>query len=478
MRREGRPLHRSAPAWTDTFGDIAAKVGADLGLVPDTEQQWLLDAIYAETAPGVPAAPEVCVVGPRQNLKSATLEVAALTDLYVIGVPLAVWTAHEFKTARKSFEDMRRRILQHPDYAARTDFRDSHGEEAIFLDSGERLEFHARSGGSGRGFTCSRLTLDEAMYLQPGDLGALAPTMFTIEDAQVRYGSSAGKLKSGALRDLRRRGRGGKDPVLAYVEYGAERKPCAQEMCPHVVDTPGCALDDRDLWWQANCALWAGRATLKAVERQRRMLPPAEFAREFLSWWDDPPEGSSILDLNHWHTLGDAASKLLDPVTLSVEIPLDRARAYIGSAGPSSVTGRAQVEIAKVGAGTDWVVPWLERNPAPVVIDTGNEAASLIPALERVGIRVHKVNGAERAQACGSFYDAVKQSAISHLDDPDVTAALSAAVWKESEGARSFSRRRSSGDISALYAVVLALHGHHGNATGPSAYEDHDLVVI
>ncbi len=40
---------------------------------------------------------------------------------------------HEFKTARKSFEDMRSRILQNPEFESRCRFRDSHGEEAIIL---------------------------------------------------------------------------------------------------------------------------------------------------------------------------------------------------------------------------------------------------------------------------------------------------------------------------------------------------------
>src|SRR5213075_254970 len=106
---------------------------------------------------------------------------------------------HEFKTARKTFLDMRTRIMSHPDYAARAEFEMAHGKEAIVLDTGERLEFHARSSGSGRGFTCEKITLDEWLFGQPGDVGALVPTMFTVPNAQIRYGSSAGKVTSGAL---------------------------------------------------------------------------------------------------------------------------------------------------------------------------------------------------------------------------------------------------------------------------------------
>ena len=165
------PLYRTVPDCRESFGDLATKVGADLGLPPDPEQQVILDAIFSESAPGVPSYRHVCVVGPRQNIKTATLIVAAMTDLFVLGVPGAVWTAHQSKTSTKSYEDMQQRVLQHPEYSALTHghdgFRSGRGEEMILLPgTGVSLEFRARSGGSGRGFTTERLTLDEALYLR------------------------------------------------------------------------------------------------------------------------------------------------------------------------------------------------------------------------------------------------------------------------------------------------------------------------
>lgn len=455
------PLYRTVPDCRTSFGDLAARVGVELGLPPDAEQQVALDALFAETEPGIPRYRHVCVVATRQQLKSATLTIASATDLLLLGTPGAVWTAHQSKTATKSYEDLSRRIREHPEYREVAGFRAGRGEEAIYLldDPGISLEYRARSGGSGRGFTTERLTLDEALYLRAGDIGALAPTMLTRRGGQIRYGSSAGLPGSEVLRSLRDDGRAGTDPGLWYVEYGSVRRDCESDICSHRTSETGCALDDRDLWWQSCPAMWCDRVREEDVADLRRRMPPAEFAREVLGWWDEPSSGSSLFDLSLWHDLADPKSVLEDPITLSVELPLDRSRALVGSAGPGS-NGRPQVEIAKSAAGTEWVVPWLERNRAPVVVDAGNEAASLIPAMEKAGLTVIKVNGAERAQACGTFYDSVTQGNLAHLDDPEVTAAVAAAVWKESEGARSFSRRRSGGDIAPLYAVTLALHGH------------------
>ena len=99
------PLYRTAPDCRQSFGDLAAKVGTDLGLPPDPEQRWILDRIFAERSPGIPASRHVCVIGPRQNIKSSTLVIAAATELFVLGVPEAIWTAHQSKTSTKSYED-------------------------------------------------------------------------------------------------------------------------------------------------------------------------------------------------------------------------------------------------------------------------------------------------------------------------------------------------------------------------------------
>src|SRR4028119_753369 len=118
-----------------------------------------------------------------------------------------------------------------------------------------------------------------------------APARWPMPDARVRYGSSAGKLGSDALRALRNRGRN-PDPgeTLAYLEFAAPRQACEDPACEHKMGTEGCALDDEDLWWQANSGLWYRRLDMSAMRAQRRMLSgaPEEFTREFLSWWDEP----------------------------------------------------------------------------------------------------------------------------------------------------------------------------------------------
>jgi hypothetical protein len=445
------PLFRFRPPITASLGDLAVRFAREqLGLDPDPEQVWLLETIYAEKSPGVPVCFEVDVVAPRQNIKSSTFLIAAMFDLFVLRVPLGIWTAHEFKTARKSFEDMKRRIARNPDLASRCTIRDSHGEERITLHTGESLEFHARSGGSGRGFTCDRLTLDEGLFLEPADMGAILPTLATIAGAQVRVGSSAGKLKSAVLRSIRDTGRAGSDPGQGYVEYGAPFRECDEPSCVHQPDTPGCALDDRDLWWQASSALWVGRITEERIERFRKRLPPREFAREFLSWWEDPPDAAGgAIPVQAWEKLVDSTEMVGRP-SFAVATAPDRSWSAI-SAAWQRADGHTQVELVDYHAGASWVTARADalRERWGVQLLATTAARGLVrDAVEP--------SQSEQAQAHNALADAVGDSTVRHGNQPALNVAVSGARWRAFGDTRVLDRKGTT-DISPIDAAAVAL---------------------
>lgn len=473
-REPSGPLHRHRPPFTSTNGDIAAKVGADLGWDFDPEQRWLLDAIYAENDVGLPTSGDVAIVGPRQTVgKTATLAAAAIVDVVVFDVPLHVWTAHEFKTARKAFLDMRGRLESHPDYRDRVKFRDSHGEEAIYFESGGAIEFHARSGGSGRGFTTSRITLDEALFLRPGDLGALVPTGVTMPDFQVRYGSSAGLARSEALREIRNRGRSpqpGED--LAYLEFGSSRRACEDDNCTHALGSEGCALDDRDLWWQANSGLWFGRVTFAAMERQRRMLPPDEFSREFLSWWEESGAAEAF-GAGNWEACAGQRPDGLELGGLAVAVSYDLSFAAIAAAG--SGDGKMYGKPLQHAPGTGWVVERakeLQRtHKVDVVIDGRGPAADLIEPLKAAGVRLKVADTSDVLDAFAGIQKAVRNHLFVHESFPELDDAAASAVPRTVGDRNAWGRKQSDSDISPLEAVTLAAWAA-GRAKRRSAYSD------
>lgn len=455
------------PEHDTTLGDLAAKVGEDLGMPPDEDQRRILDAIFAyklKPEP-MPACFSTAVLAPRQNIKTSTLEIAALTDLFVLRDPLHVWTAHLFDTAQKTFLHMLQLIDGNPEYSrlcARP--RKANGDEAIVLRTGEEIQFHARSKGAGRGFTGGKLTYDEALFLQPADIGNSLPILATIPWAQVRYGSSACLASSAVLRGLRDRGRAGGDPDLAFFEWCAEVRPCADANCAHRVDTEGCALDDPDLWAQANPAL-DRRISRSRLRQFRREMPPDEFMREFLGWHEDPIEGDSGIPAEKWAACIHPEVELANPVTLALDVAPNQASAAIAACGGA-------LEVLDHRPGTSWVVAELkrlkERHGAKVVgLDPTGPAGALEQDLVNAGFVVRSsreaddgdlylLTGAESVQACGALYADIIEGNARVRDQPILNEAVGGAARRKSGDAWKWSRIDSTTDITPLVAVTVA----------------------
>jgi hypothetical protein len=455
------PLHRTSPSWVETDGDVAANLARDLGWNLDEVQRWHVDANLAVDEQGLPACPATCIVGPRQTVgKTVGMAVASLFDVFVGDVELVVWTAHLFSTSRKTWLDMRRRIDRHPDYARRCEYREANGEQAIIVDGERSIEFHARSGRGGRGFPgVRRLVLDEWLYGKPGDLGALAPTMVTQPDAQVRYASSAGFESSAELRRLRKRGRAGGDPRLAYLELGAQVRPCGQgEACRHDLDDPTCALNDRGLWWQANSGLWCGRVREADVATQRGELPPDEFAREFLTWWEDPPnEDGGALDVAQFARLANPDAQRGRVVSFGVAVAPDRSWAAIQAAWSA---GGGVVQTVKVDyrPHATWVperIDHLRRSwGGEVTVDS--RARSLWPESDPPSW-LHEPSEVDQALAEAGLSDRITAGTVLHGNEPELTASVRGAMWRTAGAHR---RLESAGmiDVSPLRAAALAVH--------------------
>jgi hypothetical protein len=441
----------------------------------DDEQRIILDAIFAEDEPGVPTCFEVGVVAPRQNLKTAVLEIAAMTDVFILGEPLHMWTAHVFDTAQRAFNDMVGMIGRTPDLRDRCVWPPSasHGDEAIELLTGERIEFHARSTGKGRGLSGDKITFDEALYLTPSMMGSTLPILATRPSAQVRYGSSAGLLRSRVLRGIRDRGRRGGDPRLAWFEWAAKHAKCGQADCPHTIDMQGCALDREALWVEANPAL-GRRIKLSIMQDFRRSLPPEEFAREFLSWWEDPEEAAAAdlaVDPEIWKKRRDADSRVLDPVALGIDVSFNRT-ATLSAVGWRE-DGRKHAEVIYSRPGTGWVVDALRQivqqvDPVVVVVDS-QRAGSLITEIQAAGLEPTVAFARHRTAADRGLVDDLVDDRLRVVPCKPLDDAAAVTTWRNLSDAEAFDRRGSVGDISPMVSISLARHGLLLHAAQPPA---------
>jgi hypothetical protein len=444
-----------------TFGPEVAELCAVAGFDPDADQRLLLDLIFAVDAAGRASAFEVGVCGPRQNFKTGLFKQAVIGWLFVTDQRLVVWSAHEFSTTQEAFRDLDE-IVTGSDVLRRRvkAIHRGNGDEAIELVGDRRVKFKARTQGGGRGLTADKDVLDESMFLLPAHMGALLPTLAARPDPQVLYGGSAGLARSVVWRGVRDRGRAGSSPRLAWAEYCDDLPgECEQPACAHEVSARGCRLDDEARWARANLAL-GRRITVEYIRAERKALPPEEFGRERLGWWDEPEQAIDEF-LAAWLANIDVNSVPSGSPVFSIDVSPGSRSAAIGVAARNG-DGLPHLDVAAHAPKTDWVVARAvelndKHDPAGWVLDPASQAGALLPDLLTAGIEPRQMTGREMGQACGDLAAKNADAAVRHLGEESLTRAISGAgVCDIGDGLWAWSRRRSDVDICPLVAVTEA----------------------
>lgn len=466
---------RTRPESVLTFGPEVADVCARANFEPDAQQELGLDLIFAIRPDGSPASFETCVICCRQNLKTGLFKQAAIGWLFVTEQRLVVWSAHEMSTTDEAQRDLAALFLDAPFLRRRMMRNDNdgvyyaNGEERIELASGQRIMFKARTKNGGRGLAAPKLILDEAFALTPSMMGSLLPLMTAQTDPQVVYGSSAGKADSEVLLDIRERGRNGISPRMAYIEWLSERESCAQDGCTHPKDAEArgldCALDREHLIVEANPTISTGRIRLETIRNLRQALPPEEFMRECLGWWDETGPTLEVIPVPVWSALAADAPPPdgTKPAALAVDMSHDRVVAITGL-WHTDRGGHVELLAMDVTTDTAGVVAWLfERagHRIPVVIDALSPAAQLVPALKARRMRVIVTNDRDMAKACGAFYADVLEGKLSHNGEPAFVEAVRGARKRDIGGAGGWGwdRKDPSRNIAPLVSATLAHYG-------------------
>lgn len=492
------PDHWSGPDWVLTDGPAVADVCAAAGFEPDPQQELGLDMIFAVGENGLPASFAFCVICCRQNLKTGLLKQATIGWLFVTDEHRIVWSAHEMGTTRDAHADISALIEDAPALSRRLPkttnrgIYDANGQERIELATGQMLKFKARTLSGGRGLTGDKVILDEAFALKAAHVGALLPTMTARPAGQVLYASSAGKVDSAVLRDVRDRGRSGASPRLSYVEWLAPQEECSDPECRHPKDAAAqgidCALDREHLWRAANPTITTGRINIQTIADLRQELPPEEFARESLGWWDEAEEfAAGVFGPGRWEACAGELELPARPDAIGVAVSVDRTWASIASAAvveipedPSDPDSRKLERIFVAASdrreGVGWLAAEVKRiqdtHQCVVAVDEKGPTKDLIKDFEEAGIKVDPRTLDEYAEACARFVDKVRGRQLLHPSSAELDAAVSSAVWRTVGDRQVWGRRKS--EVSMLEAATLAVHGAENR---PSIYEERGLHV-
>lgn len=434
------PRFLSRPDFDESAAVEAVGFCRAAGMELDPWQELCLEVSLGERGDGKWAATEVGLIVPRQNGKGEVLAARELAGMFLFGERLITHSAHEFKTAREAFLRLLG-YLQRPGNEWMLErvatIHRAHGEEGVELHNGNRLQFLARSTGSGRGFTGDCVVLDEAYALTDAHMAAIISTLSArsiFGNPQIWYTSSAPLDTSVVLHRLRRRGRTG-DAKYAYFEWSAE------------------SVDDDDALEQANPALGI-RISPEFVETERGALSPEAFARERYGIAPDVFEDRLLPEAN-WLACCRADVAPNGPLAFSVDCTPERSAAAI-----VVCDSFGRVELVDSRPGLGWVsakvAELAQRHQAPVAVDTASPANSFADEWERQGLTVHRLSSREMAGACGTFYDAVMNRTVQIRSDAALDRAAAGARKRTSGDVWYWARKDTNTDVSPIVAASIA----------------------
>lgn len=366
---------------------------------------------------------------------------------------IIIVSAHRQDTARETFYRLVQLIEDNPALEERVDFiHRSEMREYIRMKSGQEIRFKARSSGSGRGFSCDCLLLDEAQILGAAAWSAILPTMSARPNPQVwLFGTPPTELDDGEVFErMRAAGIEGKESRIAYLEWSAD---------------PGDPIGDAETWAKANPA-YGTRIDHEAIAAEFASMSPEQFRLERLGIWRDVTTRGAVFTDAEWKELASEGPALsVKPTALAVDMSHSR-EVSIAACWHTEDNGLYAEEVW-AGPDTAAAVDWLRARAGfriPIVIDGVSPAASLIPGLKAARVRVITTTAPDMAKACGLVYDMAKAGTLRHGDGPDqeaLTAAVSGARKRpiRDAGGWGWDRRDESVNIAPLVAFTLSVFG-------------------
>jgi phage terminase large subunit-like protein len=413
----------------------------------DPWQENVLQAAMGERSDGTWAARQIAVSAPRQNGKSEIIVARALAGVLLFDEQTIIVSAHQQDTAREVFSRILDLIEQYPALERRVEsVMRAVNREYIRFTSGQTIRFKARSTGSGRGFSCDCLLLDEAQILGAAAWSAILPTMSARPNPQAwLLGTPPTENDDGEVFErLRSIGVEGKESRVAYLEWSAD---------------PDAAIDDPETWASANPA-FGTRIGHDAIATELASMSEEQFRLERLGIWPEMGRHIPVLKPSEWRALqGSGPQSDAAPVALGV----DMSHGMQISVAGAWVVGET-VHLEEVWAGSDvaaamtWITAAAGRR-TEVVIDDLSPAAQMIPELVSRRVRVRRSTARDMTKGCLLFETRAKSGSLSHSGQPQLAASVAGARKRPigDAGGWGWDRRDSTVSIHPLVAATLAL---------------------
>lgn len=414
------------------------------------------------------AAKRVGISVPRQNGKSQLMVARILAGALLFGEKKIVVSAHQQDTAREAFAKLMEIIEDDANEAlrARLDPRFGRGgvmnalnREAVRFTNGATVQFKARSGSGGKGFSSDCLLLDEAQILGSRAWTSINSTMSAMPNPQVWLLGTPPQEEddSYTFELVRKAAVDGTSTSAAWVEWSAD--PNARDFDPASEYTR----------WSANPA-WNVRINHEVVQGEFETYSPDRFSQDRLGVWRSAQTGvTRLVSEDDWTAIQTAEPPPDGVRSLAVVFGFENDQAAIGGA----VKHEDGVHLELIGShpgpvDIDGIADWLAdrwRDTAMIAIAGGAQSKVLYQALRDRGVPARMI----RLAATGDYFaanamlassitsrtitvpkgadtDALEQSVT--VSDKKVTASGSGWRWRATS---------PDGDHQPMEAISLAL---------------------
>lgn len=429
-----------------TLGGNVAKIAEVLGQ-PLMPWQRLVADVGLELLPdGRPAYREIIAHVPRQSGKTTlTLALEIQRAIGWNGAQRISYSAQTGLDARRKLLDDQVPILTGSPFNRLVErIHRAQGSEAIVFSNGSRIDVLASTESAGHGRTLDLGIIDEAFSdFDDRREQAILPAMATRPAAQIVVVSTAGTDASAFLRRKVEAGRSaverGLDTGIAYFEWSAD-----EDADP----------DDPATWWACMPAL-GHTISLDVVAHARESMSDGDFRRSYLNQWTASTE--RVIPAAVWDAANHPDVAPDGRLNFALDVNPERTAAAIAvcSSGDNPI-----VEIIEHRPGVGWAVDRVaalaNAHGGFVTIDAKGPGSSLIPDLERAGVRLALVQPAEVSLASMSFFDMVADSAISIRRHHALDAASASATRQVSGDSWRWARKGQT-DITPLMAATLAV---------------------
>lgn len=403
-----------SPTWQHTDGDYVIALCEAVGLRLLPWQKLVVRNAFAVRGNRL-AAFEVALIVARQNGKNVVLMAIILGHLFILGAEQIIFTSHRYKTTTSMYRDMRKLFEKSPYLMDMVDSMPiASGNHAIVLKSGARVDFLARAGGSGRGFSGDLVILDEALILSTELVADLKPTLSARPMPQLWYTSSAGLDHSDVLRSLHDRGvdEPEENPRLLLMEWSADLKEHRWDSVEAVA--------------QANPSLGYFQDWEYIQAAELVSMPQNTYERERLGVWHDRVTEAAIgVDL--WE-LTRATPEILvgnPPVrrSIAVESLRDPLELVVIAGATQLQDGTVLIDVIEARGGTAWLhdslISLIRKNSpvAGVVVDSQSSIAAMAAVLEDAGIPITYATTTDVARGAQGLLDGLQ--AMDYVEGDD-----------------------------------------------------------